>query len=73
MVLLYRDSQGETITTVNNASVIHASHPSVKKNLGDNEWEVKVSTLKTAMNDKDKTITELWEKIRKLTSEEVIT
>ena len=74
MVLLYRDPQGETITTVTQVpSVIFTSNPSMKRKSPDNkEWEVKISTLEKAVEDKDKTIAELWEKIRVLTKEELV-
>lgn len=76
MILLYRDPQGETVTTVTQGgpSVISASNPpTIRKNPNNKEWEVKISTLERAMEDKDNTIAELWEKIRVLTKEETAT
>lgn len=76
MILLYHDPQGETITTVTQVpSVISGTaNPSMtRKSPNDKEWEVKISTLERTVEDKDKTIAELWEKIRVLTKEEVIT
>ena len=71
MILLYRDPQGETVTTM-------AQQPSMistftkRNDSNDKEvWEVKISALEKAVEDKDNTIAELWEKIRVLTKEEV--
>ena len=44
-----------------------------RKSPDNKEWKVKISTLERAVEDKDKTIAELWEKIRVLTKELVIT
>ena len=73
MILLYRDPQGETVTTVTQGpSAISTSNP--RKNPTDKEgWEVKISALERAMEDKDNTIAELWGKIRVLTKEEITT
>ena len=74
MVLFYHDPHGETVTTVTQVpSVISSSAPSLKRKSPNNkEWEIKISTLERAMDDKDKTIAQLWEKIRALTKEVIV-
>ena len=74
MILLYRDPQGETVTTATQAlSVISTSNPPTKRKNPNNEEgrEEKISAMERAMEDKENTIAELWEKIRALTKEEI--
>lgn len=67
MVLLYKDPNGETVTTVTQ-SVIPTTTPAQKKSLtlNNKEWEVKMSTLERNMKDKDKRIAELLEIVQNL-------
>ena len=44
-------------------SVNPNSAPSLKRKSLNKEWEIKLSILERAMDDKDKTIAQLWEKI----------
>ena len=69
MILFYRDPQGETITTATPVQSVLASvtaTPNQMQVLKNKEWEVKISTLERTVNDKDKTIMELLERIQGL-------
>ena len=71
MILLYRDPQGETVTTIAQHSSMISTFTKRNDSNDKEGWEVKISALEKAVEDKDNTIAELWEKIRVLTKEEV--
>lgn len=70
MILFCRDPQGETITTatpVQSALASVTATPNQTQVSKNKEWEVKISALERTVNDKDKTIMELLERIQGLT------
>lgn len=73
MVLLCRDPQGETVTTVPTVTPVPTIRATATPSQGqvltcdNSNWEKKVSSLKEAMDEKDRIISQLQDKIKVLT------
>ena len=56
MILLYRDPQGETVTTIPQQPSMISTFTKRNDSNEKEGWEVKISALEKAIKDKDNTI-----------------